>query len=661
MKQKALHVLFAGLFFMRLKMSFFKNLQQDLKAFIYLNAIFMLYRIVFICIFSYQLVDVTVHDILLTCWYGLRISIKTAGMFTLIGAVLTTIPNIFVKIWPADLLRKIWHGFCIFAMTFAFFARVPYYKIFNSGYNLMLFNGVKDDWHAIYETAVKQYQLYPRLIGVFITFLILMYVLRRILNTQTWQPRKHKKTIIAITLVLLFPFMYIVRFGGGYNYDTSMYWENAARMKSNLLNEAIMDDGQALYRTWSMLQRMENDEHINVTASELKEKIKILGGNPEAKTVEQAFSRTTKGGYLSKQPQQVVVILGENYALWPFLERYQNLGLVASGEKLLSSGKVARIPNFLANGNGTMTSLKGLISGLAGQGLYENYEAETYKHHYATGIGNAMKKLGYKTVFWYGGFSSWQDISKFTRAQGFDEFHGAEDMVGTKASSWGIPDEELFAHISEYIEEHDNTKTFHFILTTSNHPPFGLDVDSKGFKRQEVMSKLPPSIGRDKATIDQLGHIWYADQAMGNFIENTEKKDPTALFVVTGDHAERFSFAKEETLQANSSIPCIFYGQGVRDDWFAQNATGSHMQIVPTLIEILAPHGYSYSSLLPSLFDVQPISFNHRLWGYGLNMGKLSLLKESILTEAQQKEVASYADAAKKVSIWRIKNGNAIE
>ena len=339
---------------MRLKMSFFKNLQQDLKAFLYLNAIFMLYRIVFICIFSYQLVDVNVQDILLTCWYGLRISIKTAGMFTLIGAVLTTIPNIFVKIWPADLLRKIWHGFCIFAMTFAFFARIPYYKIFNSGYNLMLFNGVKDDWHAIYETAVKQYQLYPRLIGVFITFLILIYVLRRILNTQTWQPRKHKKTIIAITLVLLFPFMYIVRFGGGYNYDTSMYWENAARMKSNLLNEAIMDDGQALYRTWSMLQRMENDEHINVTASELKEKIKILGGNPEAKTVEQAFSRTTKGGYLSKQPQQVVVILGENYALWPFLERYQNLGLVASGEKLLSSGKVARIPNFLANGNGTM-------------------------------------------------------------------------------------------------------------------------------------------------------------------------------------------------------------------------------------------------------------------------------------------------------------------
>ncbi len=642
-------------------MKFFENLQKDLKAFVYLNAIFMLYRIIFVGIFSYQLVNVTGQELFMTCWYGLRISLKTAGMFTLIGAVLATLPNIFIKNWPSDLLRKIWHSFCIFVMTFAFFARIPYYRIFNSGYNLMLFNGIKDDWHAIYETAVQQYQLYPRLAGVFITAVILIYILKRFLNTCTWQPKTHKKTIIAVTILLLFPFMYIVRFGGGYNYDTSICWENDARMKSNLLNEAILDDGQALYRTWSMLQRMENNDHINVTVSELKEQIKILGGNPEAKTVEQAFLRTTKGGYLSKQPQQVVVVFGENYALWPFLERSQNLGLVASGENQLRSGKAARIPNFLANGNGTMTSLKGLISGLAGQGLYENYEAETYKHPYATGIGNAMKKLGYKTVFWYGGFSSWQDIGKFTRSQGFDEFHGAEDMVGTKAGSWGIPDEALFAHISEYIKEHGNTKTFHFILTTSNHPPFALDVDSKGFKRKEVMAELPSSIGKDKATIDQLGHIWYADQAMGKFIESTEQKEPTALFVVTGDHAERFSFAKEETLQANSSIPCIFYGQGVRDDWFAENATGSHMQIVPTLIEILAPPGYSYSSLLPSLFAGQSISFNHRLWGYGLSMGKLSLLKESTLTEAQQKEIKRYAEAAKKVSIWRIKNGNAIE
>ncbi len=426
-------------------------------------------------------------------------------------------------------------------------------------------------------------------------------------------------------------------------------------MKSNLLNEAILDDGQTLYRTWTMVQRIEKSTNANsITITELKKDIKILGGNADAENIETSFLRTAKGGYLAKQPQHVVVVFGENYALWPFLDRYKALGLVNKGRGLLHSGKAAYIPNFLANGNGTMNSLKGLLSGLAGEGIYENYETETYKHHYATGIGNAMKKLGYKTIFWYGGFSSWQDIEKFARAQSFDEFYGAEDMTEIQADAWGIPDEDLFAHISKYMSAHGSTKTFNFILTTSNHPPFGLDVDNKGFPRSKVLSKLPASIGKDKETIDQLGHIWYADHTMGNFIESTQEKYPDTLFVVTGDHAERFNFAKEEDLQAVSSIPCIFYGEGVSEDWFAKNATGSHMQIIPTLIEILAPKGYSYSSLLPSLFADFPISFNHRLWGYGLQMGQLNSLEKAQLSDKTKKEITAFSTAAREISVWRI-------
>ena len=100
--------------------------------------------------------------------------------------------------------------------------------------------------HAIYETAVQQYQLYPRLAGVFITVFILIYILKLLLNTTTWEPETHKKTIIAVTIFLLFPFMYIVRFGGGYNYDTSIYWENAARM----LRKNVLPVNPILFIRW---------------------------------------------------------------------------------------------------------------------------------------------------------------------------------------------------------------------------------------------------------------------------------------------------------------------------------------------------------------------------------------------------------------------------
>ena len=157
---------------------FFHNLQQDLKVFIYFNALLMLFRILFLYIFSSQLVDVSNWDIEEALWYGFRISLKTAGIITLIATVAATIPNMIFVGWPAERIRKIWHSICIAIFTFLFIARIPYYKIFNSSYNIMLLNGAKDDWYAIYETAVNQYQFWPRIFGVIIlSFLLIESIL----------------------------------------------------------------------------------------------------------------------------------------------------------------------------------------------------------------------------------------------------------------------------------------------------------------------------------------------------------------------------------------------------------------------------------------------------------------------------------------------------
>lgn len=75
----------------------------------------------------------------------------------------------------------------------------------------------------------------------------------------------------------------------------------------------------------------------------------------------------------------------------------------------------------------------------------------------------------------------------------------------------------------------DEEDTFYFILTTSNHPPFAFDVDSKGFSRDRVAKKRGPAIPKDKKTLDQLGHIWYADDVMGKFIKAAEAYDPSTL------------------------------------------------------------------------------------------------------------------------------------
>lgn len=127
---------------------FFRNLQQELKLFLFFTILFTLFRIVFISIYSYQLEDGSYREVILCLWYGLRLSLKTTGIIVLISAVFATLPQLLFTKWPSDLLRKVISSLSVVLFTVLFFARVPYYKIFNSGFNIMLINGMYDEYQC---------------------------------------------------------------------------------------------------------------------------------------------------------------------------------------------------------------------------------------------------------------------------------------------------------------------------------------------------------------------------------------------------------------------------------------------------------------------------------------------------------------------------------
>ena len=137
---------------------FFENLQQDLKAFVYWCLVLTVFRIAFIWIYSSQL-NGNYGDVPMALLLGVRLSLKTAGMLCLIGFVLASLPKIIVKVWPANKIRLIWHGIALVFFSICFMARIPYYKIFNAAFNMMLINGVHDDVKAIIVTAIEEYQL----------------------------------------------------------------------------------------------------------------------------------------------------------------------------------------------------------------------------------------------------------------------------------------------------------------------------------------------------------------------------------------------------------------------------------------------------------------------------------------------------------------------
>ena len=443
----------------------FEGIRTEIKVFLFFSALLTAFRIVFLAVFQSQLASVTMENILTSLWLGFRLSLKTVGSLCLLGFLGGTLVYTFVPKWPSLRIKQVLYSIATVLLTFLFLGRIPFYKIFNSSYNAMLINGKNDDIGAIVNTAINEYNALMYIVGAVVLSAALCWFLVRFLawgakkysdyavdlrngddadnlrNSDsadhqrlctTWYP-KTKKTqwmtgiglTVAIGVLGLF-----FRFGGAFSYTNSINWESAARLSSNLLNENILDDVQALYRVKSIAKRTAELEVINLTPQELNEKITAVGGKFNGTNFDGSFTRTITTQRLADQPQSINLVLGESYGLWPFLAEYNEPGayLVEQGRKYAASPQAMSTQLALAQGTGTMPAINGLLTGMPDTGLYPNYEGESFKEPYGLGIGPVMKKLGYKTVFWYGGFSTWQNVKNFVLSQGFDEFHDASEM-----------------------------------------------------------------------------------------------------------------------------------------------------------------------------------------------------------------------------------------
>lgn len=640
-------------------LNWIKGIQQELKAFLFFSILFTLFRIVFLIIFQSQLDTTTMDSILMSLWLGFRLSLKTVGSIVLVSLLFATLPSIVWPKWKAQGVRKVWYGLVTIFFTLLFMGRIPFYTIFNSSYNAMLINGKYDDIHAIINTAINEYHGIPYLIGGIALSIIFSWLLVKVLNTKSyeWTPStKHSKWITGILSFVGFGVLFVFfRFGGAFGYTNSINWESAARLNSNLLNETILDDAQALYRVKSIAKRTSELEDIHLTPAELHEKIQSIGGNPNSTRFDEAFTKTITTERLQQQPQSINIILGESYGLWPFLAEFNEPGayLVEQGRKYAASPQAMGTQMALAQGTGTMPAIIGLLTGMPDTGMYPNYSVGMLQEPYGLGIGPVMKKLGYKTVFWYGGFSTWQNVKNFALEQGFDEFHDASEMPSNETNAWGVADGDMFKAINAYMDKHRGEKIINVIMTTSNHPPYSVNVAKEGYDADKVRKNLPDSIANTDKQINEMGHIWYADHVMGEFISKEEQSDPTSLFVITGDHSERFTFAREQSANVFSTIPIIFYGQGIKKEWLSPDAFGMSIQIIPTLAELVGRTGQTYEAMVPSLFNQGPFVFNHRLW-----MDTNGIYLEN---EQMPQDYAKYMKTMRELAAWRLKHGDSIK
>jgi arylsulfatase len=267
----------------------------------------------------------------------------------------------------------------------------------------------------------------------------------------------------------------------------------------------------------------------------------------------------------------------------------------------------------LPAGNVSRPSIVSLLSGVYDAGMEIN-EREAFWHEpLPTSLASQMKNLGYDTIYWYGGNASYGNFNHFGKAQGFDQVESASVFCGPDApKTWvGVYDHVFLEHIEEEIKSLEHP-TFHFIYTTSNHGPYKMEDSLLDYDPKQVMPNLGDDLKSNKKRNKELATYRYSDKAIFNFINAMKKAFPDSLFVVTGDHSNLFGFLNNTSLiQRDYTLRDTFCTVGLlQHPAFTKDTItapiGTHMSLMPTIIEAIAPKGFEYYSIVPSLFDEQP-------------------------------------------------------
>jgi phosphoglycerol transferase MdoB-like AlkP superfamily enzyme len=223
-----------------------------------------------------------------------------------------------------------------------------------------------------------------------------------------------------------------------------------------------------------------------------------------------------------------------------------------------------------------------------------------------------MNDYGYTTRFFTASSTEWCHIGQFVRKIGFDESLGGNMMDEEFfLHDWGVPDRLYFNYLSEYEY---GEKSFNVILTVSNHPPYDVDIKGEGCPN-EITDPLE----------NKVQHHWYADKSLGDFVEKMRARYPDALFIITGDHPARLNppYLGEE-FENRMCVPLMFAGRPIENANLVSDLKyASHMDIMPTLVELIADKDYEYKSWGESLLTparryepLNPYSifYNAKLW-----------------------------------------------
>ncbi|MBI5867393.1 MAG: sulfatase-like hydrolase/transferase [candidate division Zixibacteria bacterium] len=647
---------------------FLRQLPLDISLWLFCVGLLAVHRLVFLFIYRGELEPITkAGAIILAILAGARFDAVVASTCILPSFVLSVVCVVAQWENAAARVRR------ILGVTFALFTPIlctvslGYYKEFHELFGPSAFGIYYDDAGAVTQDVLKEFNIIPIILGTAAVAFIAQWLIRRILRSQRLRirtgdpakPRGVQWAILASAVAVLLASFYLSpraptadRPGSEPPRDEFL---SKTMVNPYIAARDALADHFALANESGIL-RFLPDGNIRTA-------LRLLDiDRPGSDDLDSCITRHAAGPK-GAVPRHIFIVVGETYDMWPRLPKYASLRLTEHVQVLADSGFY--LTSFLPASDGTMLSLNTIITGLADAGLVTNYQKASAQP-YPSSLPEIFKRLGYRTSLYYGGFLTWQRIGLFSKAQGFEHVYGANDIPhATAANEWGVDDQYLYDFILKTIN--DTTPTFSLIMTTTYHPPFSVDVYAKGYPVREVPESLR-SVWGNTVTLKMLGHQWWADLCMANFVRRANQVFPNSVFAITGDHSHRKFINGRPGYYERTAVPLIFYGPSVLSQLsFPANAAGSHIDIGTTLIELAASSGFAYQSLGQDL-----LSPRSQFLGIGrdnlitpdfevelADLPKVHQLHQRSLPSAAPdiRPLREIHDAIHAISWWRIRHG----
>lgn len=278
--------------------------------------------------------------------------------------------------------------------------------------------------------------------------------------------------------------------------------------------------------------------------------------------------------------QNVVVIILESFA-----KEYTKLGRKSMTPFLDSlMDQSLTCTNAFSNGTKSIEGIPAILSGLPSL-MEDPFINSGYAFNDQTSFAMLLGAEGYQTSFFHGGingtmnFDSWAALAGYQNYFGKNEYNNNEDFDGF----WGIWDEPFL----QYTVKKMNTfkQPFHSaIFTLSSHHPYKIPEKYKG--------KFP------KGDLENSESIAYADYALRQFFAAAKKTKwyNNTLFVLTADHGSLSEHPFYSNVVGNQSVPVLFF----RPD---------------NSLKAIYPRVFSQMDILPS--TLQLLGYNKPFFSYG--------------------------------------------